>query len=390
MRSRRLIGIPLLVTAWGVCTLAHAATAGAQELARGEVLADVKCASDVAQSYALYLPSNYSADRKWPLLMGFHPSARGIAITEKYRAAAEKYGYIVAASNNSRNGPWSVSERAINAMTRDLAARFSIDDKRLYATGHSGGARVAMQLALNNPFAGVIASSAGLPDAPSQARIKFAVFGTAGDTDFNYIEMRLLDNSLRTPHRLVIFAGGHALPPDDVAMEAVEWLELQAMKSGIRQKDEAMLESIFQARTSAATARGVDPVRSTELLRAVIEDFRGLRDVKVQEATLAYLYRDPNTRRAIDRRRAVDRAEIQTLDDVRTYERGLRDDERRSESMFSLRQLLQSLQKKATAATDSLERDSARRLLRILTMNAAERTSDKEYLALLEKYRSAR
>jgi hypothetical protein len=83
----------------------------------------------------------------------------------------------------------------------------------------------------------------------------------------------------------------------------------------------------------------------------------------------------------------VDRAEIQTLDDVRVWEAGLRDAAARSEHLFSLRQLLQGLQKKAGSTADSLERDSARRLLRILSMNAAERTSDKDYLALLEKYK---
>src|SRR6187549_60292 len=153
MASRRLAGLSFLLT------LVVAAAAGAQDLPRGQVVPDVKCLGDASQSYALYLPSTYSPDKAWPLLMGFHPGARGIAIVEKYRAAAEKYGYIVAASNNSRNGPWDVSERAIVAMTRDLMTRFSTDQKRLYATGHSGGARVAMQIALTNPLAGVIASS---------------------------------------------------------------------------------------------------------------------------------------------------------------------------------------------------------------------------------------
>ena len=364
-----------------------AATAGAQDLPRGQVVPDVKCLADASQSYALYLPSTYSPDKAWPLLMGFHPGARGIAIVEKYRAAAERYGYIVAASNNSRNGPWDVSERAVSAMTRDLAARFSTDEKRLYATGHSGGARVAMQVALTNPLAGVIASSAGYPDSVPRSKLKFVVFGTAGDTDFNYIELKLLDNQLKTPHRVVIFDGGHTLPPDDLAMEAIEWLELQAIRSGIRSKDDGFLQTLWQKRLSAATAPAVDPVVSVERLRALVEDFKGLRDVKAEEDTIANLLKNPDTKRALDRKRNVDRAEIHTLDDVRSWEAGLRDGASRTESLFSLQQLLQNLQKKAGGTADSPERDSARRLLRILSMNAAERTSDKDYLALLEKYK---
>ena len=41
--------------------------------------------------------------------------------------------------------------------------------------------------------------------------------------------MKLLGRELKTPHRIVIFEGGHQLPTAPVAMQAVEWLELQAM-----------------------------------------------------------------------------------------------------------------------------------------------------------------
>jgi len=380
MASRRLAGLSLLLT------LVVAAAAGAQDLPRGQVVPDVKCLGDASQSYALYLPSTYSPDKAWPLLMGFHPGARGIAIVEKYRAAAEKYGYIVAASNNSRNGPWDVSERAVVAMTRDLAARFTTDQKRLYTTGHSGGARVAMQIALTNPVAGVIASSAGYPDSVARSKLKFVVFGTAGDTDFNYIEMKMLDRALRTPHRVVIFEGGHTLPPDSLAMEAIEWLELQAIKSGIRTRDEDLVLTLWHKRLSVAL-KEADPVKTVPLIQALTEDFKGLHDTKNEEDVVKGLLKDDVTKRALDRQRSADQHEMQTIDDVARYEAGLRDETQRSESFFSLQQLLQSLLKKAQSELDSPERDSARRVLRVVTMNAAERTGDKNYLALLEKYK---
>src|SRR5678816_762543 len=62
-----------------------------QELPHGRIVDDVKCTADPSQSYALYLPSAYAPDRAWPVLMGFHPGARGRAIVEKYQAAAEQY-----------------------------------------------------------------------------------------------------------------------------------------------------------------------------------------------------------------------------------------------------------------------------------------------------------
>src|SRR5262249_46308143 len=151
----------------------------------------VTCAGDPTQTYALYLPSGYSTDRTWSVLMAFHPAARGRAMVEKYQAAAEQYGYIVAGSNTSRNGPMTGSDTAVRAMSGDLGRRFAIDADRVYLTGMSGGARVALQVALlNKNIAGVIASSAGYPDVKPRASVAFPIFATAGTDDFNFLEMR--------------------------------------------------------------------------------------------------------------------------------------------------------------------------------------------------------
>src|SRR5262249_49673099 len=84
--------------------------------AKGTVTEHLACGDDSAQSYALYLPSRYSPDRAWPVIYAFDPFGRGTVAVEVYRAAAEKYGHIVAASNNSRNGPASLQTTAAQAM----------------------------------------------------------------------------------------------------------------------------------------------------------------------------------------------------------------------------------------------------------------------------------
>lgn len=363
-----------------------ASTARAQDLPRGQIADTVTCAADPAQSYALYLPSTYSADRAWSLLVGFHPAARGRAIVEKYQAAAEKYGYIVAGSNNSRNGPWQVSLASAQAMVVDLGARFSIDPNRFYMTGHSGGARVAMQVALGTKMiAGVIASSAGYPDSKARKAAPFAIFGTAGTEDFNYLEMRLLDRALTTPHRVVIFEGGHTLPPDAVALEAIEWLELQAMKSGTRTRDEALIEQLFAKRQPAISSSG--PAATVHLLTALADDFGGLRDVTAMAARAAELSKHKDVKNALARERADDDAEAGLLEELFALEKDLRDDERRLTSLGRLRSLLPRLSQAANAAADSAERRQARRVLRTLTMGPTERARDPEYLKLLEQYR---
>ena len=372
-----------------VLVVACAAVAGAQDLPRGVIVDDVTCAADPSQSYALYLPSTYSANRRWPVLVGFHPAARGRAIVERYRAAAEQYGYVVAASNTSRNGPWAVSAAAIKAMFPDLDARLAIDSQRIYLTGHSGGARVAMEVAMaNKSIAGVIASSAGFPDSQPRTKVAFAVFGTAGADDFNYIEMRMLDRKLTTPHRLVVFPGGHTLPPEDVATEAIEWMELQAMKAGRRARDEASIDRLLDKRRRAADAAA--GTASVHARRELVEDFKGLRDVAVDEKRAQELAKQPDLKKALDRERAFDDEESRMLMELASLETTLADGERRAQALMTIRDRVTKLSEKAQSADESPERSRARRVLRAISSGVSARTQDREYLELMQKYASFR
>jgi hypothetical protein len=366
----------------------RASTILAQNLPRGQIVDEVRCAGDPTQRYALYLPSTYSPDRAWSLLVAFHPAARGRAMVDKYRTAAEQYGYIVAGSNNSRNGSWPASMASIQAMSADLGQRFSIDARRFYLTGLSGGGRVAMQVALGtkNMIAGVIASSAGYPDSQPHRSLPFVVFGTAGTEDFNYIELRMLDRALTTPHRVVIFEGGHTLPPDPVAIEAIEWLELQAMKSARRTRDQPLIDRLFDKRQRAIAA-SVTPSATVRLLRELADDFGGLRDVSAAAARASELSTQKDVKSALARERGDDDAEARQLDEMLTLEAELRDENRRLERLGRLRDWLSRCARQAGAAADSPERRRARRVLRTITMGAAERVQDVEYLKLLEQYR---
>jgi hypothetical protein len=109
---------------WLILALVASGRASAQDLPRGQIIDDVPCEGDDSQHYALYLPSNFTLERQWPVILVFDPGARGRIGVERYQAAAEKYGYIVAGSNNSRNGSVQVSLNAAMAMAADLDNRF--------------------------------------------------------------------------------------------------------------------------------------------------------------------------------------------------------------------------------------------------------------------------
>jgi hypothetical protein len=378
------IRLPIVgIVALSIC----AAAAPAQELQPGAIVDRVECAADPSQTYALYLPSTYSADRKWSLLLAFHPAARGRAMVEKYQAAAEQYGYVVAASNNSRNGPYAVSGAAAQAMSADVSRRFSIDPQRVYLTGMSGGARVATGIALGarNNIAGVIASSAGYPDAKPRSNVTFAVFGTAGTEDFNYLEMRLLDRKLTSPHFLAVFRGGHTLPPDDVAFDALEWMELQGMLSGRRGRDGALAGQLLEKRR-ARIATATDPPEIVYLLNAVVADFKGMLDVSAEVRRLEVMSRQTEVKKALKREQDSDNAEGRMLGDIFDLEAQLAGDNR-NVALMGLRDRLTKLARKAAEDAETPERSQARRVLRSITAGASGRVQDGEYLKILEGFR---
>jgi predicted esterase len=257
----------------------------------GQVLEKIVTQLDPAESYALYLPTSYKADRSWPILYAFDARSHGTMVAERFRAGAEKYGYIVASSNNSASdGPVTPNMSAMRAMWADTHARFPIDDKRVYAAGFSGTVRFACNLALTAPgsITGIIGASAGFPfETRPKKDNPFLFYGTVGDRDFNYYEVLDLDDDLTAlglPHRIELFPGPHDWMPEDLATEALGWMDLHAMKAGLRAKDPALVEELWAAdlaRGKALEATGL--LDAWRLYSGMTIDYAGL----VKPETLA-------------------------------------------------------------------------------------------------------
>lgn len=336
--------------------------ASAQELPRGEIVDDVQCQRDASQRYALYLPSYFDASRSWPVILTFDGSGRGREGVERYRAAAEKYGYVVAGSNNSRNGPWNVGLDAAAAMTADIKGRFPIDSRRVYTAGMSGGARVAIMVAQNSSaVAGVLASSAGYSTAFHKSE-RFPFFGSAGTEDFNYREMQVVDRLMTSPHRVEIFEGGHTWLPVEMATSGVEWMEIQAMKNGLRPRDETLVAELFSKRMARANGQPDNLSRMREL-KQIAADFETLRDVSKVSESAAVLERALDVPGALSAEQAEDARELRVKSEVDRLVRQLGWPERADAALVSLKSFVASLLDVARQPEDSSERRIARRVL---------------------------
>ena len=340
------------------------------EIPKGQIVEKVVCAADASQSYALYLPSNYSSQHLWPVLYAFDPVARGRLPLEHFKDAAEKYGWILVGSNNSRNGPMRVAFDAGQAIWKDTHERFAIDERQTYFAGFSGGARVAVTIAGNcrDCAAGVITCGAGFPAEikPSQA-IRFVVFGTTGLDDFNFPELKELGEALTktgVPNQIEAFSGRHEWPPTSLAVEAIEWLNLQAIKRKAREPDGEFIERVWQQRLQQAKAAEESKqfYEAYQTYADMVPTFKGLRDVDEAERRLDELRAMRDVKQALsDEREQIQRQrklERQINDLIFERERNPEDFNIGS----SLSALLARLQKSAKAEKDTGDRRIARRV----------------------------
>jgi len=316
------------------------------------------------------------------VLYAFDPGARGAAPVERFKEAAEKFGWIIAGSNNSRNGAMKPSIDSWNAILKDTHARFAIDDERVYVAGFSGAARLAIYFGVRcaDCIAGVIGCSAGFPEGvePSPAW-HFVLFNTAGVDDFNFAEVKSIEEPLTKAgitHRTEVFAGRHEWPPASLASEALEWMELQAMRTGKRPRDANLIDSVWQRQLEVARVLE-DSKEIYDAYRVYIalnNGFKGLRDVATVAQKVNQLRDHPAVKTALreeqqqikkqrdieDRLGALSAARRQSSegsnDDRASTDVGL-DPGTRLKGMYA------DLRKQAARAEDNGERRVARRVL---------------------------
>ena len=230
-------------------TTPHAPANYDRSLSTKEVIDTVIIKSDATQTYALYLPSNYTPDKSFPCIYFFDAHARGALPVALYKSLAEQYGFVLIGSNVSRNGmQWSQTNEIVKALMDDSRTRINIDPKRIYTSGFSGGSRVASTIAIiNGGVAGVIGCGAGFPGPADQVQNKFDYFGMAGVYDFNLPEMQQLDAALRQKgftHQLLTFKGKHDWPPVADMQTAMLWIQACAMKEGTQPANTGLVNAL--------------------------------------------------------------------------------------------------------------------------------------------------
>ena len=349
----------------------------------GELVEEAVSSFDTTQSYALYLPSRYTSDRTWPLLIVMDPRGRALPAIKLFTRAAEELGYIVLSSYNTvSDGPWEPNAVAMRAMLADVEALWTFDSQRIYLAGFSGTAKAGWTFTnqLSGYIAGVIGFGGGLPpntEIPDTGT--FAFFGAARTTDFNYQDMRTTDALLdetNIPHRLAFFDGGHQWGPEQLAYEALYWMELQAIKLDLRGANGRFVGSYSERRLEEARSSEAagDLVTAFRRYEDFAEDFNDIADTAMVEtaaAKRAELSKTDTVRRRLDRDRELENQQEKFVERFRGW-LGRFDSAQRPPPLHSSLQTLgvRELQAQSTSGDDPLAAQAATRLLQIVAGHA--------------------
>ncbi|MEI7597311.1 MAG: hypothetical protein WCK02_16295 [Bacteroidota bacterium] len=269
----------------------------------GKVISNVQCRFDVTKSYALYLPSTYSKAKNYPIIYAFDAHGAGLLPVELFKDEAEKYGYILVGSNNSKNGnKWEVTSEIYDTLYNDTHRRFSIDNQRLYTAGFSGGSRVASSIAIGKGgINSVIGCGAGL-GSQAQPQQKFGFYGIAGTADMNLTELIYLDSALANAgfrHFLDVFDGKHEWPNKEVAKDAFLWLELNATKDLQKSNNDTLINNTLKKwDESYKSLTTKNPYEAYLLCNKIINFFDGVANINKYKTEITCLESNPTVIKA--------------------------------------------------------------------------------------------
>jgi predicted esterase len=285
-------------------------------LKSGVISEKVVCKSDASVSYALYLPTSYNAGTFFPVIYIFDPHASGLLPVSKYKDLAEKYGYIMIGSNNSKNGvAWDAINQTIKTMMDDSQNRLSIDKNRIYTAGFSGGSRVASSVAIyDGGIRGVIGCSAGFPQLNKKLDSRFDFIGIAGNEDFNMTEMKNLDKSLETSglrHQFIIFNGIHEWCPVETFNQAFQWIQINEMQDKMIPVNNTMIDEIknsYQKKIKESEASG-KKYEAVILYKQLISFLGGLIDVSTYKKSMDSLSNSSEVKNIMQQKEETEKKE---------------------------------------------------------------------------------
>jgi pimeloyl-ACP methyl ester carboxylesterase len=263
----------------------------------GKVIPDLKLGKNASRNFAFYLPVGFDAATEYPVIIFFDPQGKGSYPLELYHTLADKYGFVLAGSNVSKNSlPMTESESDYDKIIDDLYKRIKVHPKGIHLAGFSGGGKTACYVSRTRPaVAGVITCSGPDNMDPRRPAEDFSFYAIAGLRDFNYGSTKSMQYSggiMKYDQFFTFPDMVHEWPSLPLMDDAFLYMKLKGMRWGSVPKDQPWLDSLYETMKTDYASK-TQPLERYESLHRMLIFMRGLQHMDEYKSHDSLLINNP-------------------------------------------------------------------------------------------------
>ena len=219
-------------------------------LKKGEIIENLMVNDSLKSTFSLYLPTNFSTDTQWPLLMVFDVHGKEKQAMSMFVLAAEKEGYVLAAPKMVDTLSLTNNMLLTGKTIEEVVNILPIRKGRVYAAGASSGGRFATLVPVFIPgVKGAISIGSSLANRELlNIKSPFHFIGMVSKDNFEYTSMltdtNLLDK-MKFPNQMLLFDGNKDWPGVEYLEKGMQLFTLDAMGRNLIPKDSVYVEKAY-------------------------------------------------------------------------------------------------------------------------------------------------
>ncbi|WP_349351810.1 alpha/beta hydrolase [Flagellimonas sp. MMG031] len=275
-------------------------------LRKGEIIENLPMNDSTQNTYSLYLPKDFTKDKKWPLLLLADLDGNDEKVISMFLNAAEEEGYVLAAPKLYDSISLTNKMVLIGNTIQRVGDMLPIHTDRIYTGGEDSSGRFAtLAPVLLNGVNGSLAIGASLANSELiNVKKPFHFVGIISKENYNYPYMltdsKLLDR-LKFPNQVLIYDGNGEWPSTAYIRKGLQLFTLDAMGRKWIPKDTMYVENAYkedlekvnqligigdflwaeQYMTEMMSMYGA--LKNTDSLRSVQRDLRRDREYRVMQ-----------------------------------------------------------------------------------------------------------
>ena len=211
----------------------------------------------IPETYSLYLPTYFSTDQQWPLLLIFDLSGKGQQALSMFVQAAEEEGYVLAAPQARDTVTLANNMEKTTRAVQRIMDILPINKSRIYTAGAGAGGRYANLVPiLSKDVSGVISIGANITNTELlNIKRPFHFIGIVNKTNYNYPGLLATERILeryRYPNQILIHTKDKEWPDPPYLKRSLQLLSLVSMRKRSIPRDSVYIEKVYQEDLSRA------------------------------------------------------------------------------------------------------------------------------------------